>query len=60
MYHSRYLYIFREKFFKVLITYYLHNRKNDPDAYIFQNPNNKTIKINQPMLSDLPQDPAQK
>jgi hypothetical protein len=59
-YNSRYLYIFKENFFKVLITYYLHNRKNDPVAYMFQNPNNKTIKLTQPVLSDLPQDPAEK
>ena len=59
-YHRRYLYIFRENFFKVLIRYYLHNRKNDLVAYIFQNLNNKTIKLTQPVLSDLPQDLAQK
>ena len=40
--------------------YILAQQKFDPVAYIFQNPNNKTIKLTQSMLSDLPQDPTQK
>ena len=51
--HGIGLYIYREIFLKLVVTYY-YNRKIVPVAYIFQDPNNKTIKLTEPELNDKP------
>ena len=60
MYIHMYMYIYVCAYVCIYTQRSWHNRKFDPTAYIFQNPNNKIIKLTQLVLSGLPQDRPQK